>query len=84
MIRDQKCEGMGLNGFISKEIWKKNIPGREKKSLEPFGICLLNSRANPAQFFIYETIKTRDLTFSSYIILALDGVGRNPTAEARA
>ena len=28
----QKCEGMGLNGFISKEF-QKNIPGREKKNI---------------------------------------------------
>ena len=40
---------MGLNGFISKEF-QKTIPGREKISLEQFMICLLNSKANPAQF----------------------------------
>ena len=43
----QKCAEMGLNGFIFKKINKKE---REKKSWEPFRICLLNSTANSAQF----------------------------------
>ena len=47
-IKWQKCAGMGLNGFIFKEI-NENIKTK-KNSWEPFRSCLLNSTANPAQF----------------------------------
>ena len=39
---------MGLNDFIFKKNENLNI--KEKKTWEPFKICLLNSTANPAWF----------------------------------
>jgi hypothetical protein len=45
-----KILGMSLNSFILKEINENENIKEEKKSWEPFRICLLNSTANTAQF----------------------------------
>ena len=45
----QKCEGI-CDLWVLDEIFKKNYAENMKKLWEPFGSCLLNSTANPAQF----------------------------------
>jgi hypothetical protein len=42
---------MGLNGFIFKNIIENENIKEKTKSWEQFSICLLNSKANPAQFW---------------------------------
>ena len=76
----KKCKGMGLNGFMSKKLYQKNYI-KEKKKIEPFRICLLNSTAIPVQFgwklapfFRYETLETHAPAFFMHIILPLGGV----------
>ena len=49
-IKWQKCAGISLNDFILKKINENENIKAKKKSWEPFGSCLLNSTANPAQF----------------------------------
>ena len=44
----QKCKGMSLNGFISKDFFKNHAENM-KKLWKPFGSCLLKSTANPAK-----------------------------------
>ena len=75
----QKLEGMGVSEF---HIFKNH---EEKKSLEPFGICLQNSTANLAHFHsnwawlaVLFSRKIQDgshsLKFLSHIILGSAGV----------
>ena len=49
-IKQQKCAGMGLNGFIFKKINGNGSIKTKQKSWEPFRSHLLNSKPNSAQF----------------------------------
>ena len=82
----QKCEGIGLNSFISKN-WKyeKNVGAfwklPTKQHIENWaGLAVLFSRKLPNdffnifKFFTYETNETHALAFLKHIILAIGGV----------
>ena len=49
-IMFQKCEGNCGRWVLNKIFFKNHTENMKKMSWEPFGSCLLNSTANPAQF----------------------------------